>query len=129
MELGQEATGECMRLPRVNTHTVTTPDNTTQYKTHPTLLLKTPTPLKTLLSDLLPIVLRSSALEVLPETSAKVEALLAAVEETQVIKLDVPEGEDWADLVAAVSDLTPGERYCCVARSEEGPGSDPSASA
>ena len=75
------------------------------------------------------MVLRSSALEVLPETSAKVEALLAAVEETQVIKLDVPAGEDWADLVAEVSDLTPGERYCCVARSEEGLGSDPSASA
>ena len=77
------------------------------------------------------MVLRSSALEVLPAsifdadlmdfgTSAKVEALLAAVEETQVIKLDVPEGEDWADLVAAVSDLTPGERYCCVARSAGG---------
>merc|ERR1719399_1615654 len=45
--------------------------------------------------------------QVLPESSAEVEALLAAVEETQVIKLDVPALEDWADLLAEVSDLTP----------------------
>ena len=35
----------------------------------------------------------------------------------EVINLDVPESDDWMDLRAEISDLTPGEMYCCVARS------------